>query len=290
MHKNDNLFITLEGIDGCGKTTAGHELKSRLEKRGYSVFYTIEPTDEPLGAFIKKYILGDAEKDNYKENNTSKCNNKKDNAQNAQKDKSLHEYINNLDEISYKLICLFLFSSDRAAHLSSIKNKIKDYDIVICDRFTDSTFAYQSFEEIEDKVKIDKAKEFILKVNGFILDINDIEIDRTYMLDIDPEIAGERISKKDAKSLYDIQSVGVFSKIRENYLYLYEIYRNRIKLINASGTTDEIVSEILSDMDSLLPSNSGGSNSSSESPIQKEEREFQEKLKKNRNHLFKKKK
>ncbi len=262
-YKNNNLFITLEGIDGCGKTTAGHELKSRLEKRGYSVLYTMEPTDEPLGAFIKKYILGDSEKNNYKDdnfsnyknNNISKDNDTKDNdtKDNGTKDKLLHEYINNLDEISYKLICLFLFSSDRAAHLSSIKNKIKDYDIVICDRFTDSTFAYQSFDEIEDKAKINKAKEFILKVNSFILDINDIEIDRTYLLDIDPEIAGKRISKKDIKSLYDVQSVDVFSKIRENYLYLYEIYRNRITLINASKTTDEIVSEILSDTDSLLP-------------------------------------
>jgi dTMP kinase len=257
MRKDNNLFITLEGIDGCGKTTAGHELKSRLEKRGYSVFYTMEPTDEPLGAFIKKYILGDSEKDNDKDDNFSNCedNNisKDKDKDNDKKNKPLHEYINTLDEISYKLICLFLFSSDRAAHLSSIKNKIKDYDIVICDRFTDSTFAYQSFDEIEDKAKIDKAKEFILKVNSFILDINDIEIDRTYLLDIDPEIAGKRISKKDVKSLYDIQSVDVFSKIRENYLYLYERYKSRIWLINASQTTDDIVSEILSDMDSLLP-------------------------------------
>jgi dTMP kinase len=247
MRKDNNLFITLEGIDGCGKTTAGHELKSRLEKKGYSVFYTMEPTDEPLGVFIKKHILEESQNDDDTDNNNNigkYCNDKKN--------KSLHEYINTLDKISYKLICLFLFSSDRAAHLSSIKNKIKDYDIVICDRFTDSTFAYQSFDEIEDKAKIDKAKEFILKVNSFILDINGIEIDRTYLLDIDPEIAGKRISKKDVKSLYDVQSADVFSKIRENYLYLYERYRNRIGLIDASQTTDEIVSKILSDMDSLL--------------------------------------
>ncbi len=280
MYKSNNIFITLEGIDGCGKTTAAHELKSRLEKRGCSVFYTMEPTDEPLGVFIKKYILEENQKEdetdnnnnisehrnakkddeqyynagNYKDDNISKyCNDKDKKDNNDKKNKSLHEYINSLDKISYKLICLFLFSSDRAAHLSSIKNKIKDYDVVICDRFTDSTFAYQSFDEINDKAKIDKAKEFILTVNNFILYINDIKIDRTYLLDIDPEIAGKRILKKDVKSLYDVQSVDVFSKIRENYIYLYKRYQDRIKLINASETTDKIVSEILSDIDSLLP-------------------------------------
>jgi dTMP kinase len=258
MNNDNNLFITLEGIDGCGKTTAGYEIKSRLEKRGISVFYTMEPTDDPLGMFIKKYILGNSEKVNdnynYKDNKIEApdVDAAKVQDDNDKKNNLLHEYINNLDEISYKLICLFLFSSDRAAHLSSIKNKIKDYDIVICDRFTDSTFAYQSFDKIADKAKIDKAKEFILKVNDFILDINDIKIDKTYLLDIDPKIAGERISKKDAKSLFDIQSIDVFSKIRENYIYLYERYKNRIELINASQTTDKIVSEILSNIDSLL--------------------------------------
>ena len=128
----NNLFITLEGIDGSGKTTAGYEIKNRLQAKGLKVFYTAEPTDEPLGVFIKDYILKNS----------------------GEKNNLLYEYINNLDEISFKLICLFLFSSDRTAHFSSIKHKIKDYDIVICDRFIDSTFAYQSFEKTADKSKI----------------------------------------------------------------------------------------------------------------------------------------
>jgi dTMP kinase len=226
----NNLFITLEGIDGSGKTTAGYEIKNRLQAKGLKVFYTAEPTDEPLGVFIKDYIL----------KNSGESNN------------LLYEYINNLDEISYKLICLFLFSSDRTAHLSSIKHKIKDYDIVICDRFIDSTFAYQSFEKTADKSKIKKAKEFIIKINDFILEINDIKIDRTYLLDLDPEAASKRISKKNEKSLFDVKSIDFFSKVRDNYKVLYKKYRNRIKLINASKTPDEIIFEILSDLDSFL--------------------------------------
>ena len=137
-----SLFITLDGIDGSGKTTAGKRLVNCLEKEGKRVLFTREPSDFLIGKFIKDYILGSEKK------------NRTNDAGDSPLPLSL---INALDKSSYELACLLLFSADRVTHTDELSKKLKYYDVIICDRFIDSTFAYQSFEGFE---------KLILDLNG----------------------------------------------------------------------------------------------------------------------------
>ncbi|MEW5760194.1 MAG: dTMP kinase, partial [Candidatus Thermoplasmatota archaeon] len=93
------MFITVEGIDGCGKTTVSKALWKELNKIGYKVAYTYEPTDSSIGNLIKKCC-------------------------------------------SSPFTEAFLFMADRAEHQKWIRKKLEK-SFVICDRYMDSTTAYQ---------------------------------------------------------------------------------------------------------------------------------------------------
>lgn len=100
-------IIVLEGIDGSGKTTIAKKLKEYLEKEGYKVFYTAEPSENPIGTFIRKILNGE-------------------------------------EKIFNEKTLLFLFSADRTEHISYILSLKNSYDYIIIDRFSDSTIAYQT--------------------------------------------------------------------------------------------------------------------------------------------------
>ena len=103
------LFITFEGIDGCGKTTQIELLKEELEKKGYTVLLTREPGAKGLGEKFREILL------NYDGEVSSNCES-------------------------------FLFLADRAQHVDTIiKPAINNGTIVLCDRHTDSTVAYQGY-------------------------------------------------------------------------------------------------------------------------------------------------
>lgn len=106
MRKN-GLFITFEGIDGCGKTTQALRLKKWLENTGHDVVYTFEPGDWDGGANVRKMLLN--------------------------------------GEVTDETARLILFLGDRKFHLESvIKPALSAGKTVICDRYTHSTVAYQS--------------------------------------------------------------------------------------------------------------------------------------------------
>ena len=112
MHKG--YFITVEGADGCGKTTQSYLLKEYLENKGYDVIWTREPGSKGLGEKIRELLL------HYDGDVSPRCES-------------------------------FLFLADRAQHIQHlIKPAIDDCKIVICDRHTDSTIAYQGYGRGED--------------------------------------------------------------------------------------------------------------------------------------------
>ena len=103
------LFITFEGADGCGKTTQLNLLKEYLEQKGYDVVLTREPGAKGLGVKIREILL------NYDGEVSNRCES-------------------------------FLFLADRAQNIDVIVNPaIEEGKIVLCDRHTDSSVAYQGY-------------------------------------------------------------------------------------------------------------------------------------------------
>ena len=103
------LFVTFEGTDGCGKTTQIELLKTYLENKGHTVLLTREPGAKGLGTKLREILL------NYEGEVSPNCES-------------------------------FLFLADRAQHIDTIiKPAIERGEIVLCDRHTDSTVAYQGY-------------------------------------------------------------------------------------------------------------------------------------------------
>ena len=211
------IFITLEGIDGSGKTTVSRIINARLEKDGYKVMPVKEPTETPLGKFIRSEIL---------------CSGSP-----GEED---------------VLASLFLFSADRTLHIDKIKTELNNFDVIICDRFIDSTYAYQA-AGLSDTDENKKLKDFILSVNEFILEQKKFSIDRTYLFDLKPETALNRLNgRADKIDGFDSRPADFFNSVRNNYLRLSEKYRDRIKIIDASMPPEKIAEEIRRDILKIL--------------------------------------
>jgi dTMP kinase len=188
------MFITFEGGEGCGKSTHSKLLKKYLEGKGYKVILTLEPGGTDIGKKIRKTLL---------------------------RGKKL---VSRYSE-------LFLFAADRTEHMSSvIKPALKSGMIVISDRFTDSTTAYQA-----------GGRKLPL---GLVRDMNKISSggrvpDLTFLLDVNPTLGisrGTRYSKKDK---FESENGGFHDRVRKEY---HKIARNeprRVKIISTKGTVKE---------------------------------------------------
>ena len=214
------IFITFEGIDGSGKTTVSKIINARLEKDGYKAMLIKEPTETPLGKFIRREVLGSG-----------------------------------FAGAEDALTALFLFSADRTVHIDEIKAKLNCLDVIICDRFIDSTYAYQAagLAGLKDTGENKKLKDFILGVSEFILEQKKFSIDRTYLFDLKPETALSRLNgRADKIDGFDSRPSGFFNSVRNNYLRLSEKYRERIKVIDASAPIENTAGKIESDILKML--------------------------------------
>lgn len=184
-------LITFEGIDGSGKTTVAKHITEDLKKKGYKAIYTCEPT---------KTWLGDAVKSGYEK------------------------------EIS-PFTELLLFLADRATHTQQIRDWLNEGSIVICDRYADSTYAYQAVALKKDLEGLDMDPvEWLIEISRPFVIVPDL----TVLLVVESSIALKRIKRQATKFererfLEDVQKV---------YLELAEKYP-RFKIIDASKSLDE---------------------------------------------------
>ncbi|MBC7081671.1 MAG: dTMP kinase [Thermoplasmatales archaeon] len=181
-------FITIEGIDGSGKTTIAKILHEKIPN---SVL-TYEPTDGWIGKMIKGAISKD------------------------------------VDGITISL----LFCADRNEHLKEIRKWLGEGKIVICDRYFDSTLAYQ-----KEQLKFENAEKWLLNLQPFL-----IKPDLTILLKIEPKKAMERIKRK--KVFFENEEF--LEKVQKNYLEMAK--EERFFLINAEKSIDEIVNECLEEI------------------------------------------
>lgn len=167
------MFITFEGLDGCGKTTQAKLLAESLEKAGYKVLITREPGGTEFAEKIRSIV----------------------------KDPSIK--IDGLTEY-------LLFASARADHIEKvIKPALKENTIVICDRFIDSSYAYQGYGKNVDL-------EFINNTNKVI--IGDLYPDLTFYIDISPKEAMKRIEyRNETKDRLETNNLGFFMSVVDGY-------------------------------------------------------------------------
>lgn len=192
------LFITFEGADGCGKTTQMRLLANYLEKQGYEVVLTREPGGKGLGEKVREILL------NYDGEVSDRCES-------------------------------FLFLADRAQNIDIIVNPaVEAGKIVLCDRHTDSTVAYQGYGRGLNLERINKLNE--IATNGRKPDL-------TFVFDIDTETSMKRVGKE--KDRMESAGLEFHNRVREGYLKIAKHEPERIKVIDATKSIEEIHEEVL---------------------------------------------
>lgn len=196
MTKKNGLFITFEGADGCGKTTQLSKVAELLREKGYDVATTREPGSLEIGQKIRDILL--------------------------------HH-----DGIVSDNCEMFLFLADRAQHVDTfIKPAIEAGKIVLCDRHTDSTIAYQGYgrgNDIEKLVNLNK-----IATSGLTPDL-------TVVFDVDTEVAQTRVGKE--KDRLESAGIEFHKKVRNGYLQLAKENPNRIKVVNANNSIDTVYND-----------------------------------------------
>jgi dTMP kinase len=199
------LFITFEGADGCGKTTQLNLLKTYLEQKGYEVVLTREPGGKGLGEKIREILL------NYDGEVSNRCES-------------------------------FLFLADRAQNIDVIVNPaINNGKIVLCDRHTDSSVAYQGYGRGLD---IEQIKTLNTLATGGIVP------DLTLVFDVDIETSMTRVGNE--KDRMESAGVDFFNKVRNGYLELAKQEPERIKVINSTKSIDNVQKDVIDIVNSLL--------------------------------------
>lgn len=193
------LFITFEGIDGCGKTTQLENVKKLLEKNGIECVTTREPGALKLGSQIREILL-------------------------------------HYDGVVADNCEMFLFLADRSQHVETfIKPMLAEGKVVLCDRHTDSTIAYQGYGRGGDVEKLTELNK--IATNGLVPDL-------TLLFDVSVETGHERAGK-DLDRL-ELAGKEFFERTRQGYLTLAEKYPERIKVINAEKSKESVYNDVKS--------------------------------------------
>ena len=192
------MFITLEGPEGSGKTSAINIVVDRLTKEGYTVVQTREPGGTPIAEEIRNVILD--------VKNTS------------------------LDPRAEAL----LYAASRRQHLvEKVWPSIKEGKIVICDRYLDSSLAYQGGAR---KLGIDE----VLNINLFATE--NTMPDLTLLFDIEPELGLVRIRKNANRAVnrLDLEKLEFHKMVRQTFLDLSKRFNERFVVIDASLPLEEV--------------------------------------------------
>ena len=202
-----NAFVTLEGTEGVGKSTSLAFIEQILSAAGHHVVVTREPGGTQLGEQIRNLIL---------EGN--------------------HQYL------SAEIEALLMFAA-RAQHLNEvIRPALADGAWVLCDRFTDSTFAYQGGGR-------GVSARFLTSLKVAIQ--GNLEPDLTLLFDAPIEIGIARIAKRKPDH-FEREDREFFERVRKGYLNLVARFPDRIKLINADQSITDVQRELKHHIDKLL--------------------------------------
>ena len=207
------LFITFEGIDGCGKSTQLRLLAAALRERGLDPVCTLEPGGTPIGQRIREVLL-------------------------SNKSSGLSP-----------LAELMLYAADRAQHVTEvIRPTIESGRIVISDRHTDSTVAFQGYGRGLDLALIEELNK--LATGG-------LRPDLTVLFEITPETAETRFQrrtgdKNDPMTRFEDEASDFHRRACEGYARLAKAEPRRVRVIDASGSVDETQARLLALLNPII--------------------------------------
>ena len=208
------MFITFEGIEGCGKTTQARRFVKRLKKRGISLITTLEPGGTRVGRDIRKILLDTRNK--------------------------------NLSPFAE----LILYAADRAQHVEEvIKPALEEGKWVVCDRFLDATVVYQGIARGQDmeliRILNEKATQGIRPDITYLLDCPvDMGLGRALK-------RNEAESQK-GQDRFEREAIDFHKAVREGYLALARKDQDRFVVIDASLPKDQVEGEIFQHMEPFL--------------------------------------
>lgn len=201
-------FITIEGGEGVGKTTNLQLIESILKQHSIDYVLTREPGGTPLAEEIRELLL------------------------------------QNRDESVDPVAELFLVFAARKQHVESkIKKALANGQWVVCDRFTDATFAYQGGGRELSWTLIEQIES--LSLGGF-------KPDQTVLLDLDPEVGMKRAAARSALDRFENEQMSFFNQVRAAYLKRVELDPDRFIVVDAGQSLQAVQSDIRSQLEQYI--------------------------------------
>jgi dTMP kinase len=206
MYKKKPLFIVFEGVEGCGKSFQSKKLFKNLKKKGINPILTREPGGTRSAESIRSLIL----KDYF----------------NKGKEEKFDKYTDTL-----------LYLAARNEHIKNkIKPALKKKNVVICDRFIDSTFAYQVYGKKVKKTFIDHIHKYILQ---------GVKPNITFILKVSTQSSRLRLKKRRTKNRYDNFAKSFYSKAQKSFIKISKNKKNYF-VLNSSYNNNDLEKKILS--------------------------------------------
>ena len=202
---NLGKFITLEGVDGAGKTTHVEFIKKYLSDLGVNFVMTREPGGTLLGEQLREILLH--------------------------------------DEMGPETETLLMFAA-RNEHIEKvIRPNLTEGKVVISDRFTDATYAYQSGGKGVKEKKIDILKEWVQA---------SLQPDLTFLFDLSVEVSIERLNKTRELDKFEREEKSFHENIRQKYLLLAKTSPERFCILNGEKSIEEIQNQIKLKLDRVV--------------------------------------
>jgi dTMP kinase len=201
-------FVTLEGIDGAGKSTHARWIAEELSRRGRRVVATREPGGTPTGEAIREWLL--------------------------------HRPMTHDSET------LLMFAARREHLVQVIEPALARGEIVVCDRFTDATYAYQGAGHGVSTALIDALAAFVHA---------ECNPDLTLLFDVPSEVSRERLARMQArgKSLdrFERETQAFFERVRQGYLARAAAEPARFRIVDSTRPVAEVRSELAAIVEAL---------------------------------------
>lgn len=201
-------FITVEGIEGAGKTSCLGLLEQRIRERGHQLLVTREPGGTPMGEDLRQLLLG-------------------------------HRHDGMADDTE-----LLLMFAARAEHLhAKVEPALVAGSWVLCDRFTDATYAYQGYGRGIDLQRIATLETWVQGKR---------RPDLTLLLDLPVEVGLERAGRRSTPDRFESQALAFFDRVRQGYLDLAAASPGRFRVIDAGQPLDRVSRQVTAAIDVFL--------------------------------------
>lgn len=198
------MFITLEGVDGAGKSSHLDWLAAWFRERGHRVRMTREPGGTPVGEKLREIVL--------------------------------HEPMHPETE------ALIMFAARREHIAAVIRPALEAGEVVISDRFTDASFAYQCGGRGLDEARLEALEAWVHA---------DLKPDLTLLFDLPTEIAAQRLASARSPDRFEREQADFHARVRAAYLRRAQRHPGRIRVVDGSQSLDAVRAQLAAILEAL---------------------------------------